>query len=128
MSLNCLTTLLDNGANINEKMTWDGGTPLHEASETGRADYVVMLIENGANVNEPNKCGQTPADKAKSRGYQNIVELLESYADFPDIKSADVFEEADDSKKRKRDDDDNNQDNESKRIKSDDTSNSSSRA
>ncbi|QQR49312.1 ankyrin repeat domain-containing protein [bacterium] len=124
LSLNCLTTLLENGANINEKMTWDGGTALHEASETGCADYVVMLIENGANVNELNKCGQTPAHKAKSRGYQNIVEILESYADFPDIKSADVFEEAD-SKKRKRDDDDN-QDSESKRIKLDDTPNSSS--
>ncbi len=103
LSFDMLITLLNYGANINEKMTWDGGTPLHEACHEGLSDYVRMLLENGANANDMNKFGETPFDKARSRGYGNILEILEPYKNSIEAKESFIVKQPC-SKKRKRED------------------------
>jgi ankyrin repeat protein len=64
--------LLENGANVNERNSTTGNTPLHLAIIRNSPDIIKMLLENGANVNERNPVGNTPLHlsaiyKGKSR-------------------------------------------------------------
>jgi ankyrin repeat protein len=74
--------LLDRGANINAEDS-EGYTALINASFSNRPDMVRLLLSKGANVNAPSnlmvngkKAGFTPLMIAKSKGHQEIVELL----------------------------------------------------
>jgi ankyrin repeat protein len=74
--------LLDRGANINAEDS-EGYTALINASFSNNPDMVRLLLSKGANVNAPSnlmvngkKAGFTPLMIAKSKGYQEIVELL----------------------------------------------------
>jgi len=74
--------LLNRGANINAEDS-EGYTALINASFRNSPDMVRLLLSKGANVNAPSnlmvdgkKAGFTPLIIAKSKGQQEIVELL----------------------------------------------------
>jgi len=72
-----LSSLIENGININSIQDSSGTTPLHETCRDDEIEKVKFLVEKGANVNAKNNKGKTPLDMAKKGGYQNIVQFLE---------------------------------------------------
>ena len=63
------------GRDVNAKDK-KGNTPLHKASEYGRADGVKRLLAAGANVNAKDRDGRTPLHKASEYGHADIVKPL----------------------------------------------------
>ncbi len=53
--------------------------PLHIACLNGYVDVVKVLIDNGADLNALNGMNSTPLDMAKSKGHQEVVDLLEAH-------------------------------------------------
>ncbi|QQR49366.1 ankyrin repeat domain-containing protein [bacterium] len=106
--------LIKHGSLCNAKDI-DGNTPLHLAALSGHLDCVQYLLESGANLEATNNDGQTAKDRARLNGHQNVVELLEYWAEIPDIKEPEeenngkeeIVEVEEPSKKRKHDDDNN---------------------
>ena len=58
-SVECLTALIDAGADINIT-TGQGGTPLHIAAAQGHANITSVLITAGAGINTKDRYGKTP--------------------------------------------------------------------
>ena len=56
--------LLANGADINAKNKYNGGTALISAAEGGHTEIVKALLANGADVNVKAKDGQTALIRA----------------------------------------------------------------
>jgi serine/threonine-protein phosphatase 6 regulatory ankyrin repeat subunit B len=52
-------------------------TPLMYAARNGHVDIVRLLLTNGADVNIEDRLGSTALMVAKSRGYVEIVKLLQ---------------------------------------------------
>ncbi len=67
--------LIDNGANVNTKDSWDD-TLLHEAAKHCDKHLVEILIAKGADVNAKDNWGNTPLHEAVSGGNKDVVELL----------------------------------------------------
>ncbi|MGC2398769.1 MAG: ankyrin repeat domain-containing protein [Acidobacteriaceae bacterium] len=67
--------LIDQGADVNMEQA-GGYTPLHQAAAAGLAEMTRMLLEAGANP--ANRChqGKTPADYARERQHEAIVQQL----------------------------------------------------
>ncbi|BBG59426.1 ankyrin repeat protein [Providencia rustigianii DSM 4541] len=74
-------TLIDAGVSVNHVNNL-GWTALIEAIILGDgsdkyAQIVTLLVEGGADVNLADASGQSPLTLAKSKGYQNIIDILE---------------------------------------------------
>ena len=77
ISQDCETVrlLIEQGADVN--MAQAGGyTPLHQAAANGRADLVQILLEAGANRAVLCHQGKTPADYARERKHEAVLQLL----------------------------------------------------
>ena len=103
-----LELLLDRGANVNEKATWEGPvpdwalktlvgktsgvkvggldakaltgvTPLHMAATNGYYAVAELLLAKGAHVNSKDSGGNTPMDRAKKAGKDELVRLLQKH-------------------------------------------------
>ena len=73
-------------ANIENKSPKDGhgSTPLHYAAQMGHLRICKLFIENNLPLNTTNKSSHTPIDKAKSNGFYDVVQLIESAIEFED--------------------------------------------
>ena len=77
ISQDCETVrlLIEQGADVN--MTQAGGyTPLHQAAANGRADLVQILLGAGANRAMLCHQGKTPADYARERQHDGVLQVL----------------------------------------------------
>jgi hypothetical protein len=67
------------GADVNQANRDDGFTPLHAAAQFGQTDLVQCLInELGADFNHADEEGWTAIDKARKKGHQAIVFIIEA--------------------------------------------------
>ncbi len=67
--------LIEQGADVN--MAQAGGyTPLHQAAAAGSTELVEVLLKAGANPVTPCNQGKTPADYARDRKHDGVVQLL----------------------------------------------------
>lgn len=57
--IDAATTLLDGGANVNEKDSRSGDTPLIRAALNGRSEMVLFLLKRGADAKAINNQGET---------------------------------------------------------------------
>ena len=57
--IDAATTLLDGGANVNEKDSRSGDTPLIRAALNGRSEMVLFLLKRGADAKATNSRGET---------------------------------------------------------------------
>jgi ankyrin repeat protein len=74
-NLKIVEMLISSGALVNDK-NYGEVSPLHMASENGNLEVAEFLIEKGADVNAENRDGATPLNYAISRGQLEIVKLL----------------------------------------------------
>jgi ankyrin repeat protein len=68
--------LIDYGFDVNAKGVSNGYTPLHDSVWADNLPAARLLIENGADLSIKNNEGQTPAEKAKAEGKQELYEYL----------------------------------------------------
>ena len=61
------------GADLNR--TWDGATPLFQASQNGHVEVVEILVKAGADLNQAWD-GRTPLYQASQNGHAEVVEIL----------------------------------------------------
>ncbi|MBW7452474.1 ankyrin repeat domain-containing protein [Paenibacillus sepulcri] len=76
-----LEALLRNDAGL-ANCTWGYFTPLHFAVRSGNTESVKLLLEYGADVTKHTQIlgwQDDPLTKAKDRGYQQIVDILEQH-------------------------------------------------
>lgn len=57
-----------------------GNTALHWACINGHEEVVRVLMENSAEPSKLNEFERTPVDEALDRGYQNVVDIIKSFA------------------------------------------------
>ena len=79
--IDCLTTLIEHGADVN---AWAGdwGTPLHRAVLNGHTKCVTALLRHGADASSRSRIGDTSLHKAARRGHVDCFEkLVQSGAD-----------------------------------------------
>jgi hypothetical protein len=77
LSQECETVrlLIEQGADVN--MAQAGGyTPLHQAAAAGRADLTRILLEAGADPATLCHQGKTPADYARERQHESVLQQL----------------------------------------------------
>jgi ankyrin repeat protein len=77
LSQDCATVrlLIEQGADVN--MAQAGGyTPLHQAAAAGRADLAQILIDAGADTSCVCHQGKTPADYARERQHESVLQLF----------------------------------------------------
>jgi uncharacterized protein len=67
--------LIAQGADVNMEQA-GGYTPLHQAAAAGLAELTQILLEAGANPSCVCHQGKTPADYARERHHEAVVELL----------------------------------------------------
>jgi ankyrin repeat protein len=70
-----ITTLLDEGANIN-LANRSGFTPLHHAGEAGSKEAATLLIAKGANLTLRNMRDQTAEQTATASHHPDVAEIL----------------------------------------------------
>lgn len=68
--------MLELGAVVNERIFWDGNTPLGCMAEKGQRDAVLYLLQHGAQVNVYNDNGYTPLMLAVWSKQTEIARLL----------------------------------------------------
>jgi hypothetical protein len=73
-----IVSLLDQGANINEKFGTDDVTALSFAVRAGQTDAVQVLLARGADPNIGSS-GLTPLDRARDYNHLGVVRLLLEY-------------------------------------------------
>lgn len=69
--------LIDYGLDVNAIGPKNGYTPLHDAVWGNNPAAAKLLLEKGADPHIKNKEGQTPLEKAKSEGKEDLVNVLE---------------------------------------------------
>jgi ankyrin repeat protein len=67
--------LIAQGADVNMQQA-GGYTPLHQAAAAGLEDLTRILLKAGANPNSLCHQGKSPADYARERHHDNVVQLL----------------------------------------------------
>jgi uncharacterized protein len=67
--------LIAQGADVNMEQA-GGYTPLHLAASSGLVEIAKLLLETGANPKTPCHRGKTPADYARERNHEAVVQLL----------------------------------------------------
>ena len=67
--------LVAQGADVNMEQA-GGYTPLHQAAAAGNAELTEVLLEAGANPSNVCHQGKTPADYARERNHQAVLEQL----------------------------------------------------
>ncbi|MDN3685081.1 ankyrin repeat domain-containing protein [Vibrio sinaloensis] len=68
--------LIDAGYDVNAVGPRNGYTPLHDAVWANNLPALKLLIEHGGDLSIKGLDGNTPLDKAKSEGKQEIVAYL----------------------------------------------------
>lgn len=71
--------LIQNGAEVNARLPYNGYTALHLASRDGFKEVVELLITKGAEVNAKTMYGETPLDLGISKEHNEIVDLLRKH-------------------------------------------------
>ena len=84
----CISWLLDSGADINTVSEDRGYTPLMDAVWRGNEAVAQLLIERGAKMNTVNKEGQTMLVLAVGAGREKICRLLVENGEDPDVKDS----------------------------------------
>lgn len=74
-----IRALLDGGADVNAPGDL-GHTALHEAICQGHLMAAKVLLEAGARLDIRNEFGDTPLDRARAKGRDDLIALLEGYA------------------------------------------------
>jgi ankyrin repeat protein len=77
-----MTALIDGGADVNAHGEL-GYTSLHETVGQGHIQAVKLLLRHGASPTATNQFGDTPMDIARLRDRDDIVGLLEEWANDP---------------------------------------------
>ncbi|PAA58949.1 hypothetical protein BOX15_Mlig010833g1 [Macrostomum lignano] len=84
-----MARLIQNGADVDARVTSNGNTALHLAilySKESNAELSVpILLHEGASPNIRNHLGKTPFDYALANGYRRLAELLASVEDDPSL-------------------------------------------
>lgn len=80
-----IDALYNKGGDISIKDA-DGETSLHHAAHRNSLEAAKVLLKYGADTQEKNNLGQTPADIARTNGYEEIVQLLDDFESIPDGK------------------------------------------
>ncbi|OQR98952.1 ankyrin repeat-containing protein [Achlya hypogyna] len=70
--------LLTAGADVNTRRATDGVTAFYLACAGGNNTIARILVEAGAKVSEPNGAGETPREVALTKGYADIVALIDA--------------------------------------------------
>jgi hypothetical protein len=86
--IECITWLLDNGADINAVSTDRGYTALMDAVWRGNEDITQLLIKRGSKMNTVNKEGQTMLVLAVGAGREKICRMLVENGEDPDVKDS----------------------------------------
>jgi ankyrin repeat protein len=73
-----VSTLLDNGADPDFQDLFEG-TPLHSAARQHYLSIAELLLQHGANISIRDYEGLTARDIAANYGYNDIVNLIDSY-------------------------------------------------
>ena len=63
-------------ADVNEKESVSGWTPLYRAATSSHTELAELLIRNGADVNAKDEEGETPLHEVAKCGYTEVAELL----------------------------------------------------
>ena len=71
--------LIDEGADVNKKISQEGITPLHFAAWQGRSEIAELLIAEGADVNAKDDGGRTPLDWAEEVEHTETADLLRKH-------------------------------------------------
>ncbi len=79
-SIECVTILLDAGADPNE-FEIDGWSALHWASRNGHCDIATILLERGAYPFQQDRRGHAPLDWAIDRERWDVVNVLKRWFD-----------------------------------------------
>jgi pimeloyl-ACP methyl ester carboxylesterase len=74
--LAALTSLIDGGADLNEKEPFGGSSPLIAATTMGNVQMAQALIDAGADLHQPNSQGSTPLHVAALFCHPEIVKAL----------------------------------------------------
>jgi ankyrin repeat protein len=69
-------TLIELGADVNQRKSTDGETALFVGSHAGHVETVRVLLEHGAAVNQPSDSGCTPLQAGVREGHTEVVRLL----------------------------------------------------
>jgi len=77
VALSMMQALLEAGAQVNVAQH-GGWTPLHQAADHGHQPLVMLLLQHGADPTARSDNGQTPADMARAKGFDDVVAFLES--------------------------------------------------
>lgn len=81
--------LLANGADIDKKSR--GWQPIHWAVFYNQPEIAKILIENGADLTTPDPLGETPLQRAESKGFVEIAKLLKGESIVENNKLASDF-------------------------------------
>ncbi len=72
----CVSVLLESGADSNFRSNHFGWTPLHDASYSDSAEVIELLLEKGADINARSNSGATPLCFAAQEDAPHAAELL----------------------------------------------------
>ncbi|EDO48620.1 predicted protein [Nematostella vectensis] len=75
-SVQTLQKLLDQGADPNGNINYDGRTPLHIACLNGNLEIARFLLQHGASVHVRDRFNRSPLEDAIKFRHQKVVELL----------------------------------------------------
>jgi len=79
--------LLDRGAQVDVKSR-SGTTPLFSAVAKRYHSITQKLIKSGADANTPGRNGETPLQRAKKQNNQELLEILQSDTNLPNITNS----------------------------------------